>query len=62
MVRLRSELRCAIECVAKYEPDALLMDGSLLPLPNDRPPQGSELGPLFEKYNMSLLGPPLRPD
>lgn len=49
LVRLRSELGCAIECVAKYKPDAMLMDGSLLPLPNDRPPQGSALAPLFDE-------------
>lgn len=49
LVRLRSELRCAIQCVGKHRPGALLMDGSLLPLPNDRPPQGSELAPLFDE-------------
>jgi quercetin dioxygenase-like cupin family protein len=32
------------------------------PLARSGPPDPKVIGPLFEKYNMSLLGPPLRPD
>jgi mannose-6-phosphate isomerase-like protein (cupin superfamily) len=32
------------------------------PLSRSGPPDPKKLAPLFEKYNMSLLGPPLSPD
>ncbi len=47
LIRLRAELGCAIDCVKKFSPDAILLDGSLLPLPTDRPPEGSRLGALY---------------
>jgi hypothetical protein len=56
LVRLRSELRCAIECVERFSPGALLLDGSLLPLPNDRPAEGSELGPLYSEVLSLYMG------
>ncbi len=47
LVRLRSELRCALEAHGKWGAGALLLDGSLLPLPSDRPGGGSALGGLY---------------
>ncbi len=47
LVRLRAELACAIDCLGKFSPEALLLDGSLLPLPSDRPPEGSRLSGLY---------------
>ena len=32
------------------------------PIARSGPPDPKVLGPIFEKYNMSLLGPPLKPD
>jgi quercetin 2,3-dioxygenase len=32
------------------------------PISREGPPDPKRLGPLFEKYGMSLLGPPLSPD
>jgi hypothetical protein len=49
LVRLKAELASAIDCVSRYSPGALLMDGSLLPLPNDKPQDGSSLRPLYDE-------------
>ncbi|MEW6722080.1 MAG: DNA double-strand break repair nuclease NurA [Candidatus Micrarchaeota archaeon] len=49
LVRLRSELSAAIEALRRFSPHLLLMDGSLLPLPSDRPPEGSELASLYSE-------------
>lgn len=49
LIRLRSELSCALEALERYAPQLLLMDGSLLPLPSDRPSEDSELAPLFSE-------------
>ncbi len=43
LLRLKSELECAVASMQKFSPQLLLMDGSLLPLPSDRPPESSEL-------------------
>ena len=43
LVRLKSELECAISSIEKFSPQVMLMDGSLLPLPSDRPEDDSEL-------------------
>lgn len=43
LVRLRHELACAVSMIEKFSPDALFMDGSLLPVPSDRPADGSGL-------------------
>jgi hypothetical protein len=48
LVRLRQELGCALSLM-DLSPDLLLMDGSLLPLPSDRPPEESELRPLYSE-------------
>ncbi len=49
LIRLKSELNCAIESLERFSPDAILLDGSLLPLPSDRPPEGSRLGGLYQE-------------
>lgn len=43
LVRLKHELTCALEALEKHSPGMLLLDGSLLMLPSDRPPGGSAL-------------------
>jgi len=43
LVRLKTELECAISSIDKFSPQIMLMDGSLLPLPSDRPEDDSEL-------------------
>ena len=47
LVRLKSEISCANELLEKYNPDLLLIDGSLLPVPSDIPSRESELHPLY---------------
>ncbi|MFH1520904.1 MAG: DNA double-strand break repair nuclease NurA [Candidatus Micrarchaeota archaeon] len=47
LIRLKEELQCAISCLEKFSPQVLLMDGSLLPLPSDRPPEESELNVVY---------------
>lgn len=47
LVRLESEVKSAISSIERFSPDILLMDGSLLPLPSDRPEDGSELSSLY---------------
>ncbi|MBI5227746.1 DNA double-strand break repair nuclease NurA [Candidatus Micrarchaeota archaeon] len=48
LVRLKHELGCAISAIEKFRPNILLIDGSLVLLPTDRPPSVSELYPLYE--------------
>ncbi len=47
--RLHAELSCALQVIKMYNPSTLLLDGSLLPLPSDKPPQNSSIYPLFEE-------------
>jgi hypothetical protein len=47
LVRLRSELGCAISTIERFSPQLMLMDGSLLPLPSDRPDDQSGLSSLY---------------
>lgn len=47
IIRLHHELKCAIDTVEKFSPLLLLIDGSLLPLPSDRP---SDVSPLHTVY------------
>ena len=49
LFRLKQELECALKIVGKHSPNMLLMDGSLLPLPSDKPGDGSELAPLYSE-------------
>ncbi len=47
--RLSAELNCAVQTVKVFKPKLILIDGSLLPLPSDKPSQGSSLSPIFEE-------------
>ena len=47
LIRLKSELSCAIELIEKYDPYMLLLDGSVLPLPSDVPRKESAVYPLY---------------
>lgn len=47
LVRLKYELGTAIESINKFSPNVLLIDGSLLPLPDDKPNKESELYSLY---------------
>src|SRR4030095_2680693 len=49
LVRLKGELSCAIASLSAHSPDLLLIDGSLLPLPSDRPAEDSELRDLYSE-------------
>jgi len=49
LIRLHHELSCAISSLEADAPGMLLIDGSLLPLPGDRPSEGSALRPLYEE-------------
>jgi hypothetical protein len=48
IVRLKSELGCAITSIEKFSPQVMLMYGSLLPLPSDRPEDDSELAQSYK--------------
>ena len=43
LVRLKSELECALNSLNKFSPDFLILDGSIAPLIDDKPPSDSEL-------------------
>lgn len=43
IIRLKSEISCAIELLEKFQPDLLLLDGSILPLPTDCPSKDSSV-------------------
>lgn len=45
--RQREEIRMAMDCIDKFEPDMLLMDGSIVPHYTDRPSKSSEM---YENY------------
>jgi hypothetical protein len=49
LVRLQAELGCAISSIEHLSPSLLLMDGSLLPLPSDRPEEKSAIFPLYSE-------------
>ncbi len=49
LVRLKSELGCALATVEHYPSNLLLMDGSLWTVPSDRPAQDSPLAPLYKE-------------
>ena len=48
LVRLKTELVCAISSIQRFSPQVMLMDGSLLPLPSDRPEDDSELAQSYK--------------
>jgi len=47
LVRLKSELSCALTITEKFSPQLLLLDGSLWTVPSDRPSSDSALAPLY---------------
>ncbi|MFH1785323.1 MAG: DNA double-strand break repair nuclease NurA [Candidatus Micrarchaeota archaeon] len=47
LIRLKEELSCSIECLEKFSPQVMLIDGSLLPLPSDCPQKESDLFKLY---------------
>ncbi|MFH0714119.1 MAG: DNA double-strand break repair nuclease NurA [Candidatus Micrarchaeota archaeon] len=47
LLRLSAELNCALQTVKMYSPQMLLIDGSLLPLPNDKPSKESSLHEMY---------------
>jgi hypothetical protein len=49
LIRLKSELSCALSCIEKFSPGIMLIDGSLLPLPSDCPQKESELFALYSE-------------
>ena len=49
LIRLKSELSCALSTVRAVTPAILLIDGSLLPLVSDRPIATSVLIPLYQE-------------
>ncbi len=49
LTRLRLELSCAVGALEASKPQLLLLDGSLLPHPSDRPQGESPLGPLYDE-------------
>ncbi|NYZ73696.1 DNA double-strand break repair nuclease NurA [Candidatus Micrarchaeota archaeon] len=49
LIRLKSELGCALATIERYPSSLLLMDGSLWTVPSDRPAQDSPLAPLYRE-------------
>ena len=49
--RQDTEIRTAIECLEKFQPDVLLLDGSIVPHYSDRP---SKTSPVYERYTEML--------
>jgi len=49
LIRLKYELECALNSLEKFSPQLILIDGSLLPLPCDRPQKESELNLLYDE-------------
>lgn len=47
--RLQIEINCAIECAEKFNPDIIFLDGSVLPLPSDKPSSSSKLKPFYDE-------------
>jgi hypothetical protein len=55
LIRLKHELERALSILRENRIEVLLMDGSLLPLPSDRPGEGSELSALYAEV-LELYG------
>lgn len=51
LFRLQIELDCAINTLKKFDPKILMMDGSLVPLTQDRPQEGSII---FDEYKKTI--------
>ena len=48
LVRLKKEINIALSAIEHFAPCAVLLDGSVAPLPNDRPSNDSELLPQYK--------------
>ena len=49
LLRLKEELLITLNCAKEKLPRIILLDGSIVPLPSDRPEKSSSLFPLFEE-------------
>ena len=49
LTRLKSELQCAINSLKEFSPDFLLLDGSIAPLMDDKPPSDSQLASSYDE-------------
>jgi len=49
LFRLKHEVSLAIESLEKFSPKILMLDGSILPLPGDRPPESSKVFPVYKE-------------
>lgn len=49
LYRLKGELSCSAELIAKHSPHFLLVDGSIAPLLSDKPAEDSEIRPLYDE-------------
>ncbi len=49
LIRLNEEVKNAIELIERFKPEVVLIDGSLVPLPNDRPEEKSNLFDLYQE-------------
>jgi len=55
LFRLEQEISCAISVAEKLHPNILFLDGSILPLPSDRPGAESELSSLYSELIHSYV-------
>ncbi len=49
LFRLKKEVSCAIECVKKWKPNFLFLDGSLIPQISDKPAEDNELSSYYKE-------------
>lgn len=49
LFRLKGELTCAEGLIGKHAPSCLMLDGSIAPLLSDKPPEESEVRPLYDE-------------
>ena len=49
LFRLKGELGCSQRIIEQHSPSYLLLDGSIAPLLSDKPPEDSEMRPLYDE-------------
>lgn len=49
LFRLKNEILCAVDLIAKHKPDYLFLDGSIAPLISDKPSEDSQMQPLYQE-------------
>ncbi len=49
LFRLKVELTCAAQIIGRENPAYMLLDGSIAPLLSDKPPEDSEMHPLYQE-------------